>query len=941
MTYKKLASALACGVCIVAMATPASAQTRTYNIPAGSLKSALDSYGRQSGRPVIYKADDMRSARTRGVRGSLSADNALKALLDDSGFTYRIDSSGAVAIIAVKTGITTADAEREVAAPDGDITVTGTRLKQAVNGFPLNSYSRAKIEASGQPNIGTFLSTLNEVSVVTPSAGAYSTTNGNTSVQLRGLPIGTTLTLINGRRVQSFGSSSGALIFDLNSIPFEAIERVDVVPVGSSAIYGGDALAGVVNIVLKRSMDGLSVSANHGFADGTSDSSLSFATGHTFDRGALLLVGSAGKTTPLTTSEREFFRNADYRRFGGPDARVLTCMPGTVNSASTSNLPGLGATLAGIPNIASGTKPSVSDFAATAGTPNRCGTFGNGYGASLVNESERYSLHLAGDYRVFDWLTVFGEATYNNEKIYEPQNPITLSNILVPATNAFNPFGVAVRVTTALGVENGYTGRTRSTEFMRFLAGARGNLAKDWDFEISFLTSRDDGRSENKDALVSSAARTAALASSDPATALNPFTSGRAASEGVLRAIWADSTARLGKGQHDEASAFVRGSLPALPAGRADLVVGAEASRDSWIVTGAGTFDTRRNAKAVFAEANIPLLASHNGRKIVNLSLAGRWDSFSDFGQATTYQAGLEINLTEHLHFRGATASSFKPPSLLQLNPTPVTYTSEDFGLVDPRRGNAPIIGGTVPFGPNASLKPETGKATTFGIAWEPQFAPRLRLGATAWDVKIEDLVSLLFPQDALDNESLFSSLVTRGPTVGGVPGEVSQVSVQYVNFGSIRVSGLDLEASYALPTPIGNLSLSTSATRTTKYDTVLAPGIPVADRLSRRFPDFWAPKWKGNVSIGLDGGQWQLGMVGRYVGPYLDDGTSTRELGNRWTYDLSARLHLSQRVQLLATIVNVTNQLPEFAGTSGAFYDLTQGSWRGRYVNLRLSARF
>jgi iron complex outermembrane receptor protein len=103
MTYKKLVSALACGVCIVAMATPASAQTRTYNIPAGSLKSALDAYGRQAGRPIIYKADQIRGLRSRGASGVLSPDAALDAILAGTPFRAQPDSSGAVAIVSTGT----------------------------------------------------------------------------------------------------------------------------------------------------------------------------------------------------------------------------------------------------------------------------------------------------------------------------------------------------------------------------------------------------------------------------------------------------------------------------------------------------------------------------------------------------------------------------------------------------------------------------------------------------------------------------------------------------------------------------------------------------------------------------------------------------------------------------------------------------------------------
>ena len=130
--------------------------------------------------------------------------------------------------------------------------------------------------------------------------------------------------LINGRRVQAVGSGSSNY-FNLNLIPVSAIDRVEIVPVGSSAIYGGDALAGVVNVILKKSMDGVSLAANLGAGRNFGDGGLSLATGGHDADGNFLLVGSYNRATPLTMPERGFFRDADYavtgaRTRGGPTA---------------------------------------------------------------------------------------------------------------------------------------------------------------------------------------------------------------------------------------------------------------------------------------------------------------------------------------------------------------------------------------------------------------------------------------------------------------------------------------------------------------------------------------------------------------------------------------------------------------------------------------------
>lgn len=933
---------------LVASVQPAAAQqqTRAFNIEPQALSSALIEFSAQSDVRVIADPALINGRRSPGVIGSFSPDDALSQLLAGTGLRLSRNSGGGLTVIADTTSPTQLGANNRTApSEDGeDLVVTGTRLNRAVSGFPVNSYTQETLDRSGQPDLGRFLSTLNEVSITSPASGPAAVANRNATVQLRGLPIGTTLSLVNGRRVQASSSASGALVFDLNSIPFSAIERVDVVPVGSSAIYGGDALAGVVNVVLRHSFDGVALNANLGLLDGAETRGLSFAAGRSFERGSLMAIGAWNYNSPLRTTDRDFFLDADYTRYGGPDGRVRQCTPGTVTNAGAGNLPGLSSNLAGIPDLASGVVPTIGDFTGSAGSPNLCGPYSEGYGAALVHESETLSFHVAGDYQLTSGLTAFGEISYSRDDTFAPANAILLNNVLVPASNAFNPFGVDVRVTTMLDLENGATGPSRDTEFMRVLAGLRGDLGSDWDFEATIMRARDESESITLNTLVSSAARTAALASADPATALNPFTNGRAASETVLRGIWADAIGRIGESQHDQFSIFARGDVANLWAGPLSMVVGGEAARDIWITSGPGfSTDGDRRTEALFAEANLPLLRSSSadgaGRELATLSLAGRWDSFSDFGEATTYQAGLELHPLENLHVRLATATSFKPPSLLQLNGSETIFPSELLGLRDPARGNEAIVGADVVFGGAANLEAETGEATTFGVTWEPEFISGLRLSATSWNVDIEGLISQLPAQTALDFESLFPYLVTREPSVGGVPGQVTRVGYQFVNFGSVSVSGVDMDLAYARSTSLGQVSFTASASHTNEYESLLTPGVPIQDRLGRRFLDFWAPEWKGRVSLALDAGDWRVGGAGRYVGPYLDEGVSTRELGDIWTYDVWGGINLfSERTQLLVTIANVTDELPSFAGTAGLYFDHTQGDWRGRYTSVRLS---
>ncbi|MBT9494775.1 MAG: TonB-dependent receptor, partial [Paucibacter sp.] len=834
----------------------------------------------------------------------------------------------------------------------GKVEITGSRLKRidADGPAPVNVYTRADIYRSGQPTIERFLSSLNEASM-SPGEGGSGQTNGQGSVQLRGLPLGSTLVLINGRRVQAVGSSSGNF-FNLNLIPMAAVERIEIVPVGSSAVYGGDALAGVVNIILKKSIDGVVLDARGGTGSGISDGNVSLGTGGGDASGSFLLLGSYRKSTPLTMAERDFFKDADYRRFGGADARTRYCTPGTVSSTTAANLPGLTASFAAIPVVAPGQPLTVASFAATAGQANLCSSLANGNGSALVHGSETFALHGLAERRLTTDWSAFGELTLARDRLHAEQAGILLNNVLVPATNAHNPFGVPVRVSARLGLENGAEALERDTDFKRGLLGVRGDLWAGWELEATLSTTRDDGGSQLSNTTANVVARTAALAASTTAAALNPFSSGLAASEAVLRSIWSDSV-RDSHGRKDQASAFVRGSVLDLPAGSVDVIAGGEAARDRYQTSTPGSFNVggSRSNSAVYGELRAPLwrAAATDGRTAweqAALTLAARRDHYSDFGSANTYQAGIEIRPTRTTLLRASSATSFKPPTLLQTNVSETHLTTDAYALTDPARGNAPIVGGEVLRTRNPNLLPEKGRAQSVGAVWEPESAAGTRLGVTAWQVKIDGLISLLWPQTAVDNEALFPGFVTRAPAVGGVPGKVSQVLYAEVNFGHVDTAGVDMEIAHAWKAAGAKWTLSASATRTAKYDVAVAPGAPAEHRLGRRAPDYWAPKWKGRLFAGIDLGSWSAGVTSRYLGAYLDKAPSDRGLGDLWIHDLTATLNLKRlglgvasvkEASLSVAIVNIADRQPEYVGTS-PYYDITQADWRGRYASLRLA---
>lgn len=981
--------ALSLGAGLSSAVEPPQSARYAVEQPSQTLAEALKAIARQTSTPVMFDADTVAGRVSRPVSGRLSPIEAINTALQGSGLTTERMDNGAV---LVKRGPLPASAPAssgarlvstsvrsdppssasqhsgedakaannptfqigEQARPEEltRVEVTGSRLRRVeVEGpAPVNVYTRQDIEKSGQPSLERFLSTLTEVSM-SAGEGGFGSTIGQGTVQLRGLPLGSTLVLINGRRVQAVGSSSGNF-FNLNLIPMAAVERVEVVPMGSSAVYGGDALAGVVNVILKKAIDGLSLSAKLGGGRGFDDGSLSLAWGGKDVDGSFLVMGSYNHSSPLSLRDRAFLSDADYRRVGGADERTGYCAPGTVSSVSGLNLPGLSSSMAAIPDVKPGQTLSPLDFQATAGQQNLCNVYASGGGIPLVHGYETFALHTLGERRLLGSWTAFGEVTVAKERMHAGGLGLLFTNVLVPAANAFNPFGVDVRVTSALSAENGSQGFSRQTRFTRLLAGVRGELGAGWDAEVTASTVNDRSQSQSWNYTRNTAARTAALASSSPATALNLFTAGNAANDEVLRGIWSDRL-RESSGRKDQLGGNVRGTLLDLPAGPVEAVFGAEVARDRFQVAatvGSQAHEYRRSASA-YGELRAPLLrGSDAGTRrwdLLALTLAGRRDRYNDFGSASTYQAGLEVRPSRTLLIRASSADSFKPPTMPQMNVTETVFDAASMQLVDPARGNAPITSGSVVSSTNKGLGPERGTARGVGAVWEPEGGQGTRLSAMHWQVRIRDMIATLQPQSALNYEALFPGFVTRDPGVNGQPGVVTSVRYTDVNFGRLDTSGTDLDAAYGWRTDEGRWTVAAGATHTREYRVMLAPGALVEDRLGRRFEDFWAPRWKGRLSLGLDAGAWNLALMSRYLGRYSDSGTNPRALGNYWLHDFGGSLNLKKAWPALVsdfkaatvglTVSNLADRAPQFVESS-PHYDYTQADWRGRYVSVRVS---
>ena len=327
-----------------------------FDIPRGSLMAALDLLAArtrlQFGSDLTE--DELQAKQVGPVSGSMTVKSVLETLLAGTGLSFSWVDQYTIRIFVTV-----------VESPRGEggvqtVMVTGTRLS-GETAAPRRMYERDKIEGLGVSTLPNLARYMTQQSF---SLGSGYFASGVQHFQMRGLGFNTTLVLINGRRVAPSPMSTDMTAFDLNGVPLTAVDRIEVMSDSASAVYGADAIGGVVNIITKKEIPSPEVYVHFGDGKGGGD-----------ERRVAVSLGSSGrfrsslvldyfKQGMLLGQERHLWRNQDFRRYGGRDFRTTNANPGNVYSVR-GLLPGLPSATAAIPSLAFGGLPSPSDFAST------------------------------------------------------------------------------------------------------------------------------------------------------------------------------------------------------------------------------------------------------------------------------------------------------------------------------------------------------------------------------------------------------------------------------------------------------------------------------------------------------------------------------------------------------------------------------------------------
>lgn len=774
---------------------------------------------------------------------------------------------GACALVS--TISMSAHAQDRAAAPAVDeVVVTGTSIRGIASaGSPSISMNHEAFIESGVATSSELARALPQVINLGADEsrlggaqdGAANTTRVS-GINLRGVGNEATLLLINGRRIAPAGVIKS--LYDPNVIPASAVERMEVVVDGASAIYGSDAVAGVVNIITRRDFSGAETFVRYGSADGTDQIVASQNFGLTWDGGSLFAAFEHYERDRLKASDRAF-ATSDRRARGGSDARSTLASPGNI-VVGTTRYP-----------LPAGDGTSLTPDQLTAGAANR---FDEPWASDLLPKQERNSFFVDARHEFGGWDLWY--QGWISDRDFEERVAPASGQLRVPNTNPWFVAPADLGTPDFVNVEYRFLKEDANPELVgdekayQNAVGFGVDLSADWRLEGYANFSRSEGF-QRRGAITNGAALSAALASSDPATAFNPFGDGSfnvANNPALVDVIIANrDTEATSKTQ--DFSLKADGPLFRMPAGSVRLAVGVEHHENSFeqiltatnvLASGAPTVkhvENERDNLAVFAELYVPIVGSEQGISGIHslaLSLAGRYEDYSDFGDTTNPKIGLTWQPIEGLALRGTYGTSFRAPSLVD--------TSEQIhnifiqNLTDPTAAGG-VTRGIFHNGGRSTLKAEEATTWSVGLDWTPGGAlDGFTASITYYDIDYTDRIDVV-PNTALTQSAVYAPYIVRRPDPGDTAATAAfnalvaafladpdlQNPVEPVtninaiidgrraNLGSMRQTGLDANLAYAFTTAnAGQWRIGLDVAKILDLTRSTAPGLPFVDVLDR-----------------------------------------------------------------------------------------------------------
>ncbi len=850
--------------------------------------------------------------------------------------------------------------------------VTGSRVKRldVETPAPVITITKQEIDQSGFTTLGDFVQTLPFNTGSTNSiVQTASFTRGAATVNPRGLGSNRFLVLINGRRSVSYAltNSNNQSVFDFNSIPLGAIDSISYLKDGASAIYGSDAVTGVMDIKLRKNYTGFET-----------DFLVGNTLGHdTFTKTGSIVVGAqAAKTSVLivanyASANDNFIR--DYDRSKSTDYSYLGAKGINQNSSfnypANLNLTAAQATAAGFTTgaglyILNGGQPTAnpqrSQFSRVTAAPN----------TNRYDFAQTYQLFPPYDYlgvysylrhEISDKVYAFGEIMYNQNTTGFAFTPSVIQSIAnsgtgptgllnVPPTNPYNPFGVDLTnflYRTSFGPARRFD--TESTTGS-YLIGLGGDLTPDWTWEVGASMAQNNVASISRNQ-IRAVELQAALNGTTRATALNPF--GPSDNADLVNRLFTISNSTY-KTKSEMLDANLTGSFLNLGGGPIGVAVGSELRRDmirqdpdtsAYVGSGGGTpYRGDRDVFSAYAEVTLPVT------KALEFQLAGRYEDYSDFGTTSKPKIGAKFKLPStklvDVLLRGSFSQSFKAPDLGRLYTASTTAFSATVRQ-DPKRPQDPATQLRIVTGGNPNLQPEEADAYYAGAVFDVKAVKGLSFSIDWFTFEIANVISAPADTTLLAREDQFPGAVVRDNTQGN-PGPILFIRRVPFNVAKQWYKGMDFEGKYDLRnTKFGNFRFLVNATRTLSVKS--NSGIPTATgALPADFENIGLynnPKWNGTASVSWTYKDYGAAMFLRHIGKYYNDAYTVAGWGENPvnTVNTSISYRGFWDTRFTVGVNNVFDKQPPINGYETTSFDQsTYGSiGLGRFVYLRVQREF
>ena len=849
-----------------------------------------------------------------------------------------------------------------------EIIVTGSHIRGVdAAGSKLIVIDRDQIDASGYGNVAGVMSTVTQNFNRANPANSYPdffNLSHGAEVQLRGLGGGTTLTLVNGQRQAASGWQGS--VTDVSSIPLSAIERIEILPEGSSAMYGSDAIGGVVNIILRKDFEGIEARVRGSTTDSqATERTAALLVGHAGARGNVVAGFQFDDSDALQCSARAYCAaNGNFGRFGGTDLRGYASNPGTILDPVTL------APIAAIPHGQDGTQLTPAQL--VPGTANYTDNVTNN---DMLPQQTTRGAFVSASYKLTAQWEIAADGRYSSQD-FNFTYPVRADNYLVPATNAFNHLGRPVLVGYDFSKDFGPVVDHGPSETTFTSVALNGALSKGWHVDVAGSYAKASNEFLESNFTLNNAAIDVALASSDPATALNIFGDGSHTNPATLAALRAQNPTSddLNAVTTTSANVIADGPLYSWRAGAIRLAFGGEWRREHSTGTNVAELpeDRLRLDRAGFGEVSIPVLGPRQGSTAdrLDLSLAGRYDSYSDAGSTFNPKVGFTWRPSALVKLRGNWGTSFLAPPFFWSNPDQVG-DSAVMEVVDPRSPTGHTLA-FLRWGPDPNLKPETAHSWNAGVDLTPSSIPNLSLSLTYFDIDYEGKIQAPKPDSwfFLTQEAQFASLIIRNPTraqidavckrpplFGGSCDQPIAVIIdgRFRNLASIKTRGVDVALDYLRATAWGKLGSSLNATYTIDQRQQVTPTAPVSD-LVDTVGNPTSLRLVGNLSWSLRG--WTVQGTVNYTGAYRDityaparrvDSWTTVDLnigyridgGSGWLANTQVNFGLNNALDERPPFVN-QYEMPTGNVSSGALgYDPANASILGRQLSLQAVKRW